>query len=1118
MGKQNQSSLLQKLDEFIRKYYKNRILRGFMYSVGIILAFYLAITLLEAVGRFGTGTRTLLFWAFALTSVGVFVWYIILPTLKLFRLGKTLSYKEASLIVGSHFPQVKDKLLNTLQLQENHGVISSDSLLAASIEQRTSELSPVPFTSAIDLSENRKYLKYALPPVAIILVILFAAPSLLKDSTDRLIRFNEDIVPIAPFTLNLVNDAMEVTERDDFKLLVDANGESIPDKVYIELNGNRFKLSNDSKTSFNYVFRGVDSNQQFRLYANGFYFGPYDLEMIAKPVLVNFEVALDYPAYTGLKDETLKNSGDFTVPAGTGVSWSFNTKNASELKVRMGDEMINLSPTAANRFSSSTKVMRGTSYTLMPVNERVPSGDSMSYRLNVTPDRYPSIQVEEQEDSILTKHLFFTGEVQDDYGFKRLTFNYSFTKSDDPDRPLNKNTVVTIKTPNVTADRFFHHWALDEIGVGVGEELSYYFEIFDNDGVNGSKSTRTVERLYAAPSLEEVRETRDEENEDIKDKLKDSLEDARDLQKELEDLRKDLLEKKEVGWQEKQKLEDLLNKQKELQEQIEDIQQQNEDKNNQQNEFEQQNESIQEKQEQLQELMENVMNEELKKLYEDIQKLMEEMDKDKLQESVEQMEMSQEDLEKELDRALEQFKQLEFEQKMEETIDDLKKLAEEQEKLAEESKKEDSDSEKIKEEQEKLNEEFEKLQEEMEKLEEMNEELEDQQNMPDTSEQEEQIKEEMKDSAQSLEKKKKKKASESQQNAAEQMEQMAQQMEDSMAQNEEESEEEDMEALRALLENIITLSFDQEQLMANFKGIDKNDPKYVSYGQTQRKLKDDAKMVEDSLFALSKRVVQIEAIVNREIGQVNEHMADALTEIGERKTPEVTRHQQFVMTSFNNLALLLDEALQQMQQQMACKKPGTGNCEKPGGNGAPKPSPSASDMKKMQKALSKQLEEMKESMGNQGKSGEGKDGQQGMSKELAKMAAKQAAVRQMMEKMGQDLNQDGTGAGNGFKQIAKEMEQVEEDIVNKNITQETLKRQEDILIRLLEAEEAERTRGQDDKRKSKSGDQELRGTPANLEEYKKQKEKEIELLRTMPPSLKPYYKDKVNDYFNNLDR
>ena len=98
---------------------------------------------------------------------------------------------------------------------------------------------------------------------------------------------------------------------------------------------------------------------------------------------------------------------------------------------------------------------------------------------------------------------------------------------------------------------------------------------------------------------------------------------------------------------------------------------------------------------------------------------------------------------------------------------------------------------------------------------------------------------------------------------------MAQQMQMAMESGESESQEEDLEALRALLENIITLSFDQEGLMDKFKKIDRTDPKYVQYGQEQRKLKDYAAMVEDSLYALSKRIIQIEPIVLREIRSIN---------------------------------------------------------------------------------------------------------------------------------------------------------------------------------------------------------------------------------------------------------
>lgn len=1112
-----QTLLIEKLDRFIRKYYLNRMLRGLLYSLALIVGAYLLITALEAVGRFSSAVRTVLFWTFTGLTASVLLIYIILPLLKLFRLGSIISYEEASGIVGNHFPDVKDKLLNTLQLQQSMGINGSSDLLAASIDQRTRELTPVPFTHAVDLGENRKYLKFALPPLAVLLILFFVAPSFITESTERLIRYNEEIIPQAPFDLQLLNADLSATERDDYVLQVKASGTSVPQKVYIEIDGNRFKLANTSKSTFSYTFRNLNETREFNLYANGFTFGPYRLEVMPRPVLVNFDVVLEYPDYTRLQDEALRNAGDLTVPEGTRISWTFNTRNASQLKLRMQDSLLTLEPVGENRFSADYFALKSADYVIAPSNEWIGTSDSMLYRLRINPDRHPAIAIEEERDSTSLKNVYFTGDVQDDYGFRKLNFNYAFVKSEDEERQLNEYQLISLPKPSGTADRFFYHWSLDELGLKAGEEITYFFEVWDNDAVNGSKSTKTVTKVFAAPTLEEVREERDQQNEDIKDKLEKSLDDTRKLQKELEDLRREMLQKEELGWQEKQKLEQILEKQKALQNQVEDTQRQNEEKNQREKSFQQQNENLKDKQEQLQKLMNEVMNEELKQLYDEIQKLMEELDKEQLQEQVEQMEMSAEDMEKELDRALEQFKQLEWEQKMQESIDELKKLAEEQEKLAEETKEEKQDAEQLKEEQDKLNEEFDSLKEELDKLDEMNKELENPNQMPETEEQEESIEQDMQESSDQLEKKKNKKASGSQESAGEKMKQMAQQMEQSMQQQESESQEEDMEALRALLENIITLSFDQEALMGNIRAIDKGDPKYVQFGQVQRKLKDDAKMVEDSLFALSKRVMQLESIVNREIGLVNEHMGDALDEIGERNTPQVTRHQQYVMTSFNNLALLLDEALQAMQQQMACQKPGQGNCEKPGGNGAPTPSAKPGDLKKMQEQLSKQLEQMKQQMGKQGNEGKSKGGQK-MSKELAQMAAQQAAIRQMMEKLAQQLNEDGSGNGNQLKEIAEEMEELEEDIVNKRINQESIERQQDILIRLLKAEEAERSQGEDEKRKSKTGDQGLKSTPESMEDYLRKKEREVELLRTVPPSLKPYYKEKVNDYFNNLDR
>jgi len=1104
-------SLIKKLDEFIRKYYKNQMIRGAIYSVAMIVGAYLLVVLLDYFGKFNIPMRTFLFWSFIAGSGYVLVKYFAIPVAHMFRLGKIISHEQAAQIVGIHFPNVQDKLLNTLQLKEQPAGAGDGSLLEASINQKMSALRPVSFSSAIDLRENRRYLKYALPPLAVVLILLFAAPSVLTKSTERLIRHGQLIAEEAPFTIKVLNQKLETAENSDYIVNIELAGKEIPEKVYVVMNGQQFLLDKENNISFNYTFRNVQKDTEFNFYASDFYSDPYELKVLPTPQLVDFSVALSYPSYIKRTNENIANTGDLTVPAGTKINWSFTTKNTDKLSIRFGEEIFVLDE-GGDRYQLSQTAKTSTTYSLHTANSYFSGKDSIMYRIQVIPDLHPMIAVNEERDSTSFKQLYFTGEVKDDYGFKRLTFNYQYTFSEAGDKGSELKTVELPIARELTTDEFFHDWNLNNLGIAPGDKIAYYFEVWDNDGFNGSKSARTATREYAAPTLDELEEEVDQQNEDIKDKLEESIKDAKKIEKELEELERQLLEKKELSWQDQKKLEELMKRQQELQKQIQEIQKQNEKKNNKQNEFQKQNESILEKQKQLEKLMDEVLTPEMQKMMEELQKLMEELNKEEIQEELDKMDMNNEDLEKELERALEQFKQLQFEQKMEETIEKLEKLGEEQEKLGEESEKKESLNEELKEKQDSLSKEFDELKKEMDEIEKLNEELQDPNPMPDTEEQEKQIDEEQQKSSDELEKKKKSSASKSQKSAGEKMKQMAQQMEMAMQGGEEDQQQEDMEALRALLENIITLSFDQEGLMGEFKVVDQKDPNYNKLGQTQRKLKDDAKMVEDSLFALSMRVPQLSSAVNHEINLVNENMEKALSAIPDRKTPEVTTSQQYVMTSFNNLALLLDEALQQMQQQSSCNKPGTGNCEKPGGKGS-KPKPSAGQLKKMQEQLSKQLGECKKKGQNQGKNNSGKEGQ---SKELAEMAAKQAAIRKAIEEKAGELNQDGSGNGNELKQIAKEMEELQKDIVNDRITDESIKRQQDILTRLLKAENAERVREQDNQRKSNEAQDFPTSNPEKYEQYLRKKEQETELLKTVPPNLKPYYKEKVNEYFNKL--
>ena len=149
----------QKLHYFTRKYYVNELIKGtiLFLSLGFL---YLYFTLfLEAFLWLKPIFRTFLFWLFIVVEVFLLVRFIAIPVFKLIGLRKGISLENASRIIGNHFPEVKDKLLNILQLNESN---NQSDLLLASINQKAKELQPIPFLKAVDFRKNTKYLKYTI--------------------------------------------------------------------------------------------------------------------------------------------------------------------------------------------------------------------------------------------------------------------------------------------------------------------------------------------------------------------------------------------------------------------------------------------------------------------------------------------------------------------------------------------------------------------------------------------------------------------------------------------------------------------------------------------------------------------------------------------------------------------------------------------------------------------------------------------------------------------------------------------------------------------------------------------------------------------------------------------
>ena len=1102
--------LFARLDDFIRRHHRNTAVRGVLMTTAAVFAAFLAVAFAEQVGRFGTGGRAVLFYGFMALAAVVGIKGIVLPLLQLFRIRGGLDHATASRIIGDHFPDVADKLLNTLQLTAQYAESppGTQELILASIRQRTDQLKSVPFVGAIDFSGTRRMLRFAIPPVLTLVFLWVWKPEFLREPTERIVAYGQEFERPAPFRFVLKSEELSAVVATSFEVLVAVEGTTRPASVWIEYGGGRHRMETAGRDTWRHVIPVVREDVVFRFSGGGVTSVEHTLRALPVPTLAGFTVEAIAPAYTGIGTRVLENTGDLVVPEGTVLKWSFATRDTDRLDLVFGEEVVQPDRGPAGRFSHSIKASRTMPYWIVPVNDVLAPRDSIRYDIRIIPDAAPAISVEEFPDSVYRTLRDFRGWVQDDYGFSRLELVVRWVEGAKPAGTYDR---ISMPRPVGNRDVFVYRWDAAALGVGPGDVVEYWYEVWDNDGIRGPKSTRSQTRILDAPDADALREERNAAGEALAEQLDEALQDARELNNELEDIERALREGKELSWQDKRALEDFLKRQEQLQQQLLELQQANEMRTDRAAEFSETESRILEKQEMLQQMLENILSDEMKDLMQELRDLLEQQGEevlDTMQERLEELEINSESLEKELDRALEQFKQMEWEMRMEEVADALETLAQDQLELAQETKEQQAPTEELKERQEELNERFDALQKELDALEKQNEELENPNGMPDTSEEEESIQNELNKSSEQLENGKPSKASDSQKKAGQQMQEMSQQMSAMLAAMEGEQQTEDLEALRALLENVLTLSFEQETVMEALRTTGPDDPRYAQHGKTQRRLRDDSRMVEDSLLALAKRVPQLSAAVHREIGLVNHHMDKALGQFGERQTATIAMDQQYVMTSFNNLALMLDEALRAMQQAMANAQPGSGNCEKPGGNGS---KVSAGDLKRMQQALGEQLQKMKDSMGKQGANG------RGLSEQWAKLAAQQAALRKLAEKKAGELNEDGSGQGNGMREIARAMEELERDLVRKTLDTESLKRQRDIETRLLEAENAERKRGEDTQRTSRTGRDAERIPPPNMLDFLKRKEREAELLRTVPLELDPFYRQRVNEYFNTLD-
>ncbi len=1157
-------NILLKLSNFTKKYYAKLLLKGVLLFLAFGLVFFLMTLGVEYFLWLNSTGRLILLLSFIGFELFLVFKYILTPLFYLFKLKRGISDKQASLLIGKHFPTVDDKLFNLLDLAEDN---DQSELLLASIEQRSETLNPIPFTKAVDFGENLKYVKYLAIPVLLFgLIWLSGNLSEFFGSYNRVVNYDLAYEPPAPFAFRLVSNDLNVLDFKPVTVQVTTEGEIRPEQVFITINGKDLLLQQQNG-SYQYTFTPPLSSTSFSFKANGIFSKEYQLNALKTPSIQNFELLLNYPNYTNKKSESLKSTGNASFPEGTKVTWVIEGKDANNIHLVTKDTAVAFSKNA-DTFKISKMVFSNLSYELSTSNENIEGYEKLAYRFDVIKDAYPTIKAKQVLDSLNPNISYYIGEATDDYKLRRIRL-VCYPVGDAED-----TQVLELAEPDSNFNQFYYTFP-SGLQLDAGEHYSFYFEATDNDGVHSGKTSKSQVFSTLVLDEDELKNKELESQQSIIDNLDKSLENFKEQKEALKEINNDQKEKKQLNFNDQNQIKDFLKKQQLQEQMMQKFSKQLKESLNKREKEDEMNDLLKERLER-QEIEAN-KNE---KLLEELKKIADKIDKEELAKRLEELGKKQQNSERNLEQLLELTKRYYVTEKAAQLAKDLEKIAKRQDILSD-LKLGELFSNK---EQEKLNEKFEDISKELDELKEDNADLKKPLELIVDKKKEEAIKEDQKDALeeinkhqgeeQSLNAEKKEnsanKAKKKQKAAAQKMQEMSDQLQESSAAGGGGSSiTEDAEMLRQILDNVVIFSFKQEKLYEDLEKLDPDSPQFSTAIREQQELRKLFEHVDDSLFSLALRRAELAEFVNEQITEVYYNTDKALEAIAESQIYQGVSYQKYVLTAANTLSDFLANTLDNMQQSMKSgkgqgegegfqlpdiiKKQGELQEKMEGQGKSGDGKPSGKGKAKQGEGQKGQGEEDegeggKKGMGKDGEAGEGKDGKGGEGegegrngkgksgenydgggegngegsgsseeelKEIYEIYREQQIIRTRLEEQLQDMI-DGSARKLGQK-LLRQMEDFENELLENGFTQRGMNKINTIQYELLKLENAAMKQGKKPERESnrnkKLFSNPILTRPSLLEDYRN----EIEILNRQALPLRQNFQNKVKEYFNSND-
>lgn len=1112
------NEILNRIKEFRDKEITIKSIDGF---IKVLVFSFISIFLfvsLEAIFHFSSFYRSAIIIFFFTLLVSLFTIFVFVPFSKYFQNFKNVDlYKYAS-IIGSMLLEKKDELLNHIQLISNKGTNYSNQLIVASFSRFYLEIKNISFKDLLNYSKIKKVIPAYSAIILFCCLILGFVPNL-NAALIRLYYFENEFIKPQRLSISIKPGNISITKYSDINVKVSITGDK-PGKVTLlskdetMANFEMVELVPDSNGIYNHHFGNIRSSIDYYVIADEINSESYSIKVVDRPIIHSLSLKIASPLYSAIPEKEQIDNGNVECLTGSTITFEILTnKELSNAYILINDSTKKECSINSNFAFLDIVVKNSFNYKIILKDKEGNFNISpVEYSVSVSEDLFPTIKlISPSEDTNLNTEMRekLLLNLSDDYGVSKLLLFYKLSASV-YESPMDSFRSIPIPiTPFSKEQTIEYIWNLSSLNLATEDVVSFYLTVYDNDNINGPKSSSTQILSLRMPSLSELFKESEEDAQNIEAELKDAMQKAADLKKELEKLDKDLKQdKRELNWEEKERIQDAAKNFDELSEKIEDISKKVEESRKELQENKLLSNETLEKYLELQKLLDELSSDELKEAMKKMSDQIQNMMRNQAQDQLKDMQFDEEMFNKSLERTLNLFKRLQVEKKIDELIKRTEDAINKQDDIKDELAKQDisnkDNREQLTKQQDKISKEMKELSKELQKLQDKMSEMKD---MPSSDmeklqeEFEDQKNDELSENAEnSLEKMQKQEAMQNQSKISKNLNKTKSSLSNLQSQMQQDNQMKSFSDMVKLLNDLISLSKEQEKIMESSRNNWRNSSGNEN-AKSQNELKSNLERVITKMNNLAQKSFAITPEMGKELGDAKKEMTNALESIQNKNSSLAANSQSGAMKSINNAASLIKGMMDMMMQGGQ------------GGQGG-----MMSMMQKMQQMSQQQmgLNQMTQML-QKGMQGQMTPEQQGQMQRLAKQ---QEVIQKSLEQLNKEARESGKSKSipSNIEETLKQMKEVVSDMQTEKLNDELIQKQEKILSKLLDAQKSINERDYEKERESKTADYKNTLSPGKLSFDKPNSEKDIKQLinNAVREGYVKDFEDMIKKYYEGI--